>query len=131
MFLFTYGTLRPSLSPDRARAFKLSPRGRAVIPGGFALLNLGPFPALVPDTGSDTAIVGELVEVDDLARLDDYEGYRPGGDGLYDRQEVNVLGHDTGIVKAWVYFMQPAGRARFRKAPVVESGDWATVLEAR
>lgn len=120
-YLFTYGTLRPSLYHIKARAFGLEKVGDATLTEKFTLRNLGRFPALVPAEEEHT-IDGELVRIENLSKADRYEGYVPGGSGLYDRKEVivNVLqGNDQYSIQAWVYFMKESD------APVISSGDWA------
>jgi len=45
-----------------------------------------------------------------LLRLDQREGYQPGGFGMYDRREVTVLDRDGQPEKAIVYFMTDRSR---------------------
>ena len=130
MLLFTYGTLRPSLYPRVINRFKLTPVSRAFLPG-FKMYNLGRFPCIVPDLAKgNRPILGELVEVADLATIDRYEGYTPGGKGFYDRQAIQVTKVDGELVEAVVYYM-PVMPKRYTRPRVVTSGDWATQVKER
>lgn len=129
-YVFTYGTLRPSLSP-RAEAYGAKPTGmRATLPAyeNLSMRNFSSlYPVLVEDEAHATDIVGEIVEVDEatLARFDDYEGVNG---GLYVRTLYDVL-VDGLPVEVFVYHAGPA----FDYAPtlpLVESGDWATAQSA-
>ena len=84
---------------------------------GFDMYNLGHFPALVKGTGS---IVGETFTVPSITIFDHYEGYRPDGSGLYDREQVEI-NTASGDKTAWVYFMKQTPR----RASLVPTGDWA------
>lgn len=129
--VFTYGTLRPSLYPRAVKNFNLTPKGKATLRGPFQMLHLGGFPGLIFDYRLPTiTIVGEVVEVEDLRRLDMYEGYTGTDSGLYNRKEVSVKFNDGTTAQCWVYTfncdprfhdpIDPAGA----KAEVVVSGDW-------
>ena len=130
MFVFVYGTLRPSLYPHRSNG---KPSRPATLEANFVMWNLGRFPALVPQPQSQclTTIKGEVIEVEDVQVFDAYEGYRANGKGLYDREQFVVVIEETGeIVSAWTYFMHPE---RFEQradgtAQRVPSGDWAAAM---
>lgn len=120
MFLFTYGSLRPSLSPSNVARFNLKPIvGKATLSGKLEMVSVGWFPALIPCEGWNT-VVGELVEVSDLTYIDQYEGYQPNGRGLYDREELPVFVDGKKYI-AWVYFMH----RRPHVAEDVPGQDWA------
>lgn len=119
MRVFTYGTLRPSLNPSAVRRFGLTLVGPAELLSNMELVHLGWFPALVTTDASHT-VVGELVEVNDLSKLDQYEGYRPDGRGLYNRREV-LVSHNGEPTSAWVYYMT----SRPPNAKPIVSGDWS------
>lgn len=110
--VFVYGSLLSGESNHRQMAGARLV-GEAVTEARFTLVDLGPYPALV--AGGETAIVGEVYEVDEvlLARLDRFEGHPH----LYQRTTI-VLG-DHGEVE--VYLMggsRPSGR------PVIATGSW-------
>ena len=119
MKVLTYGTLRPTLSPQNVERFKLTPLGPATMTGNFELVGVSWFPALIPSEQSRT-IIGEAVEVENLKGLDFYESFSENGNGLYDRKEVPIV-IDGQEVSAWVYFM----KARPTNAKTIESNDWA------
>lgn len=83
----------------------------------FTLVDLGPYPALVP--GGCTAVHGELYKADDalLQRLDELEGHPD----FYQRQIIPL---DDGRT-AQSYLL-----AQSRGEPIV-SGDWRTHIAAR
>lgn len=130
VLVFAYGTLRPSLYPEKAARFSLSLVGRGQIHGQWQMHNLGNFPGLVkttptghPDDGA--IIVGEVVEAPSLANLDAYEGYPR----LYRREVIDVRLDDNRQVQAWVYTF--ARHKELVDCPVVTTGDWADVVAAR
>lgn len=110
--VFVYGTLRRGEPNHRllARARFLS---AAVTLPGFALVDLGLYPAMI--AGGASAVVGEVYAVDarTLARLDILEDHPR----YYQRQPIGLA---TGQ-EVEAYLMQPgqvAGRPR------IASGDW-------
>ena len=137
MKIFVYGTLRPSLYPQR------KPRNVTVVNKatleGFTMWNLGRFPALTQKynyvQGQDEAkvpsakIVGEVYDIPQVSVFDGYEGYKADGTGLYDRDIMPCVLETGERVMAWVYFMhtwklREVGGA----ATIVQSGDWADVM---
>lgn len=123
--LFFYGTLLRG----EARAHVVGDAGPSCIILGEVrgtLLDLGPYPGLVPARpgGPDSWWVdGEFVRIPDigtvLEKLDAIEDARPFGtpDGLYRRTVVDVGVGDGRVRRAWTY---AAGGA----APVIRSGSW-------
>ncbi len=110
--IFVYGTLRSGECRGHVvegcinhGEFKTEPR--------YTLLDFGPFPGI--KDGGDTAIVGEVVEVDDetLDILDNIEGHP----NFYRRAYVHLEGMD-GVM---TYFA-PASQINWGKP--IESGDW-------
>lgn len=100
--VFVYGTLLSTACNPASHYV-----GATVIDKGWIigrLYDLGWYPGYRPEANIDAAIAprvfGEVIEVseNDLARLDDYEGYP----ALYDRQKVWVH-TETDLVEAWVY----------------------------
>jgi gamma-glutamylcyclotransferase (GGCT)/AIG2-like uncharacterized protein YtfP len=124
-YVFTYGTLRPSLYPSVPNRFGVTPVGPGILEATYSMYNLGRFPALVK-TGDDTTIRGEVVEIEDIKRLDWYEGYNSTNpsDGLYDRTQQKVTLDDGRVLEAWVYFMHKAPSG----VDLVESGDWGSIV---
>jgi len=118
-YVFTYGTLRPSLYPHVEKRFGVKLVGKGILESTFSMYNLGAFPALTK-TGDDTSIRGEVVETTNLRGLDHYEGYNSSGDGLYDRSQQKVTLDDGRVLTAWVYFMHKVPQ----DVELVESGDW-------
>ena len=133
MILFVYGTLRPSLYPHVCEQWGLKSAGPALTKG-WTMYNLGRFPAVVEAlTGS--SIIGELVIVDNLDRLDRYEGYRPNGQGLYNRKTIEVFPARCTQEPIWLYYMNNApqtgefyGDNEPVLYPVIPSGDWEDVV---
>jgi len=101
--VFVYGTLRSG----RARNGVLEGSqllGRILLTARLQLVNLGPFPALIP-CGRPLRTMGEVYEVSDevLALLDRIEGHPD----FYKRIEI-----ETQFGRAWVYVIAslPANR---------------------
>jgi gamma-glutamylcyclotransferase (GGCT)/AIG2-like uncharacterized protein YtfP len=119
--VFVYGTLRAggALHSHMKGADLVCTVGAV---RGFAMFDLGPYPAVEPREWLRTVVVGEVYEVDaaHLARLDRVEGVPR----LYQRRLVDVVvgggsdGDDT--VEAYIYTMQP-GQAL---GDYVHGGDW-------
>jgi gamma-glutamylaminecyclotransferase len=118
--IFVYGTLRrgecnhAQLGRSRfVRSVTTAPR--------YQLVDLGSYPALLE--GGDTAVHGELYEVDDehLPQLDAFEDVP----SLYERKrlELNVPG--VGAL-GYVMRAETAGDAR-----VIASGDWCRNEDGR
>jgi gamma-glutamylcyclotransferase (GGCT)/AIG2-like uncharacterized protein YtfP len=95
-----------------AHAGELGPAvflGPASTAAAYTLVNLGPYPAMLPSGA--TAVVGEVYEVSDVARLDEFED-----PSVYRRGPV-ALADGTA---AEAYFLVAAPAA----AVVVAGGDW-------
>jgi gamma-glutamylaminecyclotransferase len=107
--IFVYGTLRRG---ERAHRLLAAARfaGEALTAPRYALVDLGPYPALV--ASGDQSVRGELYDVDEptLARLDAYEG----SPELYARVPIELA--DGGTAESYV--MPRAA------APLIASGDW-------
>ena len=92
--LFIYGTLHPDRAPAAIAptARLLKPFDRATIQG--RLYDLGPYPGVVLTDDPADIVPGELFQLPDdpaiLARLDDYEDFRPSdpAGSLFLRQQV-------------------------------------------
>ncbi|MCZ7583327.1 MAG: gamma-glutamylcyclotransferase [Deltaproteobacteria bacterium] len=116
--LFVYGTLKRG---QRNHFLMREARflGEAVTAPLYTLLNLGPFPGMVP--GGTTAVHGELYEVgrELLARLDRHEGVPR----LYIRGVVWLEN------RAWAesYLLVDFDRIRMGRAS--ESGEWSSTLK--
>ncbi|MBI4815557.1 MAG: gamma-glutamylcyclotransferase [Deltaproteobacteria bacterium] len=111
MLLFVYGSLlRGERNHHMLQKAPFAGEGRTV--RSFELVDLGPYPALLP--GGSTSVVGELFAVPDelLLELDAFEDERE-----YARREIELL--DGRRVFAYVYHASAlTGSARVR------SGDW-------
>lgn len=102
--VFVYGTLRPK---GRKATHTLS---------GYAMMNAGPYPYIIPSTHDTDHVYGNVITVTDkeLQDMDRYEGVNR---GLYTREKVTVYaGHNSEYVYAYV-----AGPDFPRPVP---SGDW-------
>ena len=111
--LFIYGTLHPDRAPaaiaDTARLLK--PFGRATIQG--RLYDLGPYPGVVLSDDPANTVSGELFQLPNdpaiLARLDDYEDFRPSDPAasLFLRQQTLATLQDSADagteIACWVY----------------------------
>lgn len=110
--VFVYGTLkRNHYNHEVMKQAKGIHIKDAVTAPEYTMLNLGAFPAVL--TRGDTAISGEVYEVDNLDRLDQLEGYPT----LYDRIQIQLEGIDKPV---WIYVMHEPRYAR----DVVRSGKW-------
>lgn len=128
--LFVYGTLRPGGRAPAPLRSLLRTRARRIGEGTVAgkLLDAGAFPAAVElsDTASGNrprvrGVVYALDAPDEVLRaVDDYEGVRPEGGGLFRRDVVRVRLDGGDDVRAWIYWYErDAG-----DHPAVPGGDW-------
>lgn len=117
--IFVYGTLRPSLYPQRTPDTLVE---HATLTDKFKMYKPAWFPCLAPSIGEYT-IIGETYEIPSVRIFDAYEGYRQDGTGLFDRKIVRILTDGRLLQDAWVYFMKIPP-----DAPVVITGDWADVV---
>lgn len=87
--LFVYGTLKRGLRNHHLMAGQCFV-AEAVTEPRYRVVDLGPYPGLVPDPATGLAVRGELWAVDDacLAALDAFEGVPD----LFDRGPVAVAG---------------------------------------
>jgi len=126
--VFVYGTLRAggALHAHMKGADLVCSAGGV---RGFAMFDLGFYPAVEPMQTPYAVVVGEVYEVDAalLARLDRVEGVP----SLYYRTLTDVVvgggsdGEDT--VEAFIYVMRE-GQARGER---VRGGDWMRHVEGR
>lgn len=122
-FLFTYGTLRPSLATGECLRLLegLEVVGAATVMG--RLFDLGTYPGLVAGTAF---VQGELLRITEASRLSAIDAYE-GCDGpqpLYVRECWTAIQPDGSRVRAWVYvYVQP-----LEKAAPIPSGDYAEFL---
>lgn len=118
-YVFTYGTLRPSLATGTAARLiaGLEILGPAVVCG--RLFDLGPYPGLIAGPGR---VLGDLLRVADgprLVALDAFEGCG-GSNPLYQREAWRATRPDGSEVGAWVYVYARAVTG----ARAIESGDY-------
>ena len=121
--VFVYGTLMRGQS--RSGVLAAVP-GTSVVAGRVPgqLFDLGAFPGLRPDPGSEARVVGELHRPIDgpiLEVLDRIEGF-PGFDvpgGLFRRRILAVETADHRAERAWAYAL-----AVDREYPRIETGAW-------
>jgi len=123
--LFVYGTLRKGGENHSLL------RGRTVYEmcatlAGATLMALPRYPMLIDGAA---VVQGELMILhprfysDVLAKLDYFEGYRPGDDtSLYFRVERTVTSEGGSLRRAWVYMGNP--RWLDPSASVIPHGDW-------
>jgi gamma-glutamylaminecyclotransferase len=121
--VFLYGTLkRGGANHDVLERLDGRLVGPATTRDRWILVDLGPFPALLPRTPeAETPVHGELWEIDDsaLRELDAFEGCPR----LYTRERIALL-HDTREVEAFVYVY---ARPRPGAARVVVNGRYDQV----
>lgn len=110
--VFVYGTLRAGdynhyllEGHDLVALTRTEPR--------FTLVSLGPYPAMI--AGGDTAVVGEVYDVDDdtLAALDRLEGHPD----FYRRKTIRLENGDEVLA----YLLSPE---QVQGMPRIASGDW-------
>lgn len=117
MHVAVYGTLRRGQS-NHSVLSRHNPTllGTTVI-HGYAMYNVGGFPAILPDDEASTVVV-ELYDVtaDALPGLDSLEGYRPGNPemSLYLRQQISVQS-----IHPYIYVWNGS-----IPGPAILSGDW-------
>lgn len=125
--VFVYGTLKTGHYNNRA--LTLSKTSKLIFDDAFVkgqMYDLGPYPAVVVTPGSESAVKGEVWEVDDetLARLDHLEGHPT----FYLRQKLPLLSysHNPSVNKdawqVWVYTMQAMELPA--KARPMSVGNW-------
>lgn len=109
--LFVYGTLMNG-EPNHPVLGRAIYRGAERISGGFGLVSLGAYPALVRDMNGGN-VFGEVYEItpETLAATDRLEGHPH----LYQR-EVVTLDNGTPV---WAYIMQRAA-----DRPRIRCGAW-------
>lgn len=123
MKLAVYGTLRSfdGVNNDSWGGALSSQKllGKALLPEGYAIFNLGSFPAVKQvDTPLSNRTVVEVYEIDEVAlsRCDQIEGYAgPDCDNFYDRVTVDIEGHG----ECYLYTLHDADLS-----PQIFSGDW-------
>jgi len=111
--LFVYGTLKRDGSRHWIiEDFPFLGRAKAK---GFALYDLGPYPAMVPGVG---VVYGEVYEVSEeaLQALDWVEGVPV----LYRRELIEVVFEDGFSLKAWAYVYNGSVKG----FPRIEDGEW-------
>jgi gamma-glutamylcyclotransferase (GGCT)/AIG2-like uncharacterized protein YtfP len=124
--LFVYGTLRRA--SGHAMAHFLAARGRLVSAGSMCgrLYDLGAYPGMVEESGSEDRVRGEVYELHDpdaaLAALDAYEGCGPDDPRpwLFERVLASVTLDGGELVRAWVYCY----RGPLTDARPIPSGDY-------
>ncbi|UTM56991.1 gamma-glutamylcyclotransferase [Photobacterium sp. CCB-ST2H9] len=114
--VFVYGSLRRYQSNHGLMATAVF-RGACQLPG-FAMYDLGPYPAALRQDTADVAVHGEVYDVDagTFRELDILEGLGE----EYCRERVL-----TPYGEAWIYlYLQPLGRS-----PLIPEGDWVAWAE--
>ncbi len=112
-YLFVYGTLKRGGSRHWIlEDFSFLGRAKAK---NFALYDLGPYPAMVPEDG---VVYGEVYEVPEeiLRDLDWVEGVP----FLYRRELIEVVFEDGLSLKAWAYIYN----GNVKGYPRIEDGEW-------
>lgn len=108
--VFVYGSLKKGYGNHYLLEGSLA-IGPAKLEPKYSMYSLGGFPAVGLD--GDTAITGEVYEVDDrtMLRLDNLEGYPD----FYNRLKV-----ETAHGEAWMYYIEDCSRF----SNIVENGVW-------
>jgi len=105
-YLFVYGTLKKGYGNNyhlkNSKYIKT-----LTIKSKYKLVDLGPFPALVPFENELFDVVGELYEVtkEDFLSCDYLEGYP----NFYDRSKIEQDGYSF-----WVYHFKPSTSSEFK-----------------
>ena len=114
MKVFVYGTLKRGYGNHRVISPFVTTEPQQQTLRGFKMIDLGAFPAIIPDEGNRGVIHGEVYDVPDeaLGPLDTLEGYPI----LYNRTTVNTEEGENVLV----YFMEQDRMG----SRVVEDGIW-------
>ena len=114
--VFVYGSLRRGFHNFRLLEDSKF-LGKATTAPEFSMLHLGGFPGII--RGGETAIHGEVFEVDDatLLRLDRLEGHP----GFYRREETTVVGEDGNELPVSLYVLPEKWRDH---KSIIPSGVW-------
>jgi gamma-glutamylcyclotransferase (GGCT)/AIG2-like uncharacterized protein YtfP len=125
--VFVYGTLRQGHANHRVLveldASRVGSSSPAVTARARTLVDLGPYPALLPEDATRDAergvVEGEIYEIAEeaLEALDVFEGCPD----LYTRESI-VLEHDGASIEAWTYVLATPLPAH---AEVVATGRYA------
>jgi gamma-glutamylcyclotransferase (GGCT)/AIG2-like uncharacterized protein YtfP len=125
-YLFVYGTLRSAAATERSRwlAGNAQPAGSGRVSG--VLFQLDGYPGLVPTSGENEWVVGELFCLTEPASfwpaLDEYEKCGPADPAPheFDRRILPVEMDDGRRLNAWVYvYCRDAS-----EKPRIQSGDY-------
>ncbi len=114
-----YGSLRRGFGlHDAIRGSKFLGAGETE--AIWKMVDLGAYPAVIPEVDKPQKVVVEVYEVDDetLASLDRIEGHP----SYYYRSEFRVDIGDKNL-KAWIYYLSD-GNDYMGSEVVVDSGDW-------
>ena len=116
-YVFVYGTLKKGYG-NHAAFLNKEPLCTIIAELPFTMVDLGPYPALVPTHGLDRQITGEIYEVDDviLEGLDHLEGYPE----YYNRTQFDLRPYGIDG-DAWVYFIE---HMHYEDEKIVINGDW-------
>jgi len=117
--LFVYGTLHPDRAPSEIADIVKNFRrlGSGTIKG--RLYQFGEYPGLVLNARPNEKIEGEIFALPSdpaaLARLDEYEEYRPDDPerSLFKRQKVTVTSRNGSRLMCWVYVYNRKLPAKF------------------
>jgi gamma-glutamylcyclotransferase (GGCT)/AIG2-like uncharacterized protein YtfP len=117
--VLVYGTLRANQS-NHHWLNTADFLGDCKLDNGYALYDLGAYPALIKNCNSTLPLYGEVYSVDDLTfqSLDRLEEYPT----LYDRHLVSTVWG-----KAWVYVYQSSTQG----CPQIMTGDWSVYVKHR
>lgn len=117
-YLFSYGTLQPSLAPREIASVVSALRrvGKGTVRG--VLFDLGQYPGIVQQKAGG-AVKGTVFELPDdptvLKKLDEYEGFDPcrPGESLFIRKPGFVQLANGQRKKCWLYiYNKPTSQAR-------------------
>lgn len=122
--VFVYGSLLSGLGNhgllvrNNARAL-----GQGSTRAAFTMISLGAFPGVIES--GDTAVTGELYEVDDrgLAALDMLES-----NGRFYTRAEHEIDTDSGSVVAWIYLLPVSYLAE--RSSRIGDGDWRRFYNA-
>ena len=113
--LFVYGTLKKGFHNhsvlERSNGKFI---GKGYTLPIFTMYNLGHYPAVT--LLGNTAIQGEVWEVDDLQHTDWLEGYPK----FYDRRVISIQMEEGGLVEASLYYIKEDHTYK----ELIEEGEW-------
>jgi gamma-glutamylcyclotransferase (GGCT)/AIG2-like uncharacterized protein YtfP len=125
LIVFVYGTLRQGDSRNGILHESACLSLNATLKG-YEMYDLGAFPAIIKQKGSQ--VQGELYQIDEetLKALDYIEGHRPANpeSSFYRRVAVQAQTEEGESLPCFTYILNDASELRTHKVRRIDSGDW-------